>query len=116
MTNPEMFDPLLDKLKRITGAQMRSAGLEHEELMRLISLLEEDALPLDAKERGGYRVTTPCIGQHERSVMGPGLGQSYTPLLPSEFTAEVTCRCLSQAYAAGQRNRSAALMALLGDK
>jgi len=109
-------DALLEKLKHLTGDQMRYAGIQHDELMRLISLLQEDALPLDASLRGGYSITTPCIGQPERSVMGPGLAAHDRPVFQSELDAERACRCLGRAFAAGQRNRSGALRHLLDDK
>ncbi len=106
---------LLEKMKRLTGDDLRRLGIRHEELMKIITLLENDQLPLDAKERGGYRIITPCIGQPERSVTGPGMLHHDVPLFPSEYAAEAMCRCLGRAYTAGQRNRSAVINELLKD-
>jgi hypothetical protein len=108
-------EPLLEKLKALSGDQLRRIGFHHAELMKLIDLLEVDALPLDSPQRGGYRITMPCIGQPERSVMGPGMLQHDVPTFQTEHDAEVTCRCLGRAFAAGQRNRAAAINQLLAD-
>ncbi len=102
---------LLEKLKALSGDDLRAIDLTRVEVMALITLVEDDALPLE--ERGFYRVTIPCIGQPARSVAGPGLLSHDVPVVQSESLAESMARCLGRAFQAGQRNRSAALAELL---
>ena len=67
-------------------------------------------------EPAEYRVATERVGHGEikYSAMGPGLGNPIL-LLDTQEQAEMLCRYLERAYAAGQHARSLQLKALLDD-
>lgn len=87
------------------------------DLWSLIGLLRDDRSKSEPA-RAWYSVTyaAPLQAPSSYSVTGPGLyGIHEVPALPTEFQAEAMARCLSRAFAAGQRRRSEELRVLLED-